>query len=267
MPLTDNPMEIPVFIFYADNDNQGSDPSKLWLDRLLEQLHAFIPENKRIVWPDPHQENSSGWKDPTFWHILNVKVAVLLVSPALLASKSIRNGELPVRLMNAMKEGVTIIPIILRHCLFAETKFKYPDPSSGPEEFSLSVFHSFNSPSNPLNMMQEQDQDSVLRDVALGIANLLGGFENSKPAPDQIIDDKLLQPTWVDEQGNYEDHLYKGSRLADALIVWDPAVVDHEDYVTLITALGDLVRSQGGIGVERIGHLGIELPVSEDILI
>jgi cell division GTPase FtsZ len=48
---------------------------------------------------------------------------------------------------------------------------------------------------------------------------------------------------------------------ADALIIWNPEVVDRADYVSLVTALGDLVRSEGGIGVERIGHHGFETPV------
>lgn len=58
-----------------------------------------------------------------------------------------------------------------------------------------------------------------------------------------------------------------GSYSADVLIVWDPEIVHQDDYASLITALGDIVRSEGGIGVERIDHLGFGIPVSEGTLV
>ncbi|HEV2801145.1 MAG TPA: hypothetical protein VGW12_11650 [Pyrinomonadaceae bacterium] len=97
---------------------------------------------------------------------------MLLVSPAFLASKYIRNSELPILLMKAMDEGGTVLPIILRSCLFTETKFKYPDPTQGPEELSLSLFQSANPPDKPLNSMQEHEQDAVLLAVAQRILRL-----------------------------------------------------------------------------------------------
>jgi hypothetical protein len=32
------PSRLPVFVCYAHTDNESPDPSKCWLDRLLEQL-------------------------------------------------------------------------------------------------------------------------------------------------------------------------------------------------------------------------------------
>jgi hypothetical protein len=39
---------------------------------------------------------------------------------------------------------------------------------------------------------------------------------------------------------------------ADIVIVWDTAVVTAERYARLVALLGDLVRAEGGLGVERI---------------
>lgn len=39
----------------------------------------------------------------------------------------------------------------------------------------------------------------------------------------------------------------------EILIVWDPEVVTEDDYVALMTALGDLTRVSGGEGVKRVG--------------
>lgn len=55
--------------------------------------------------------------------------------------------------------------------------------------------------------------------------------------------------------------------LANLLIIWDPEIVNQDDYVSLITALGDLVRSEGGIGVERIGHSEVGIHVGEGTLV
>lgn len=62
-------------------------------------------------------------------------------------------------------------------------------------------------------------------------------------------------------------HVQSPQPSVDVLIVWDPSVVEPDDYAALITALGDLVRAEGGIGVERIGHEGFDIPVSKGILV
>lgn len=97
---------------------------------------------------------------------------MLLVSPAFLASKYIRDSEVPVLLVNAVNEGRTVIPVILRPCMFAETKFKYPDPEGGPNELSLSIFQSANPPNKPLNASEEHEQDAVLVSVAQRVLEL-----------------------------------------------------------------------------------------------
>jgi hypothetical protein len=78
---------------------------------------------------------------------------------------------------------------------------------------------------------------------------------------------KRYHSTKVEQQDEQAESLKLDSYSADVLIVWDPEAVDKDDYASLITALGDLVRSEGGIGVERIGHLGFGIPVSESTLV
>jgi len=47
-----------------------------------------------------------------------------------------------------------------------ETRFKYPDPKTGPEEFSLASLQSAGSPAKALNEMSEGEQDRALLSVA-----------------------------------------------------------------------------------------------------
>ena len=172
MSKQDSHGNFPIFISYAHKDNEDANASNRWLDRLLEHIQPLVMQDQVHIWSDQGIETGDLWHDSIQHTLQHSKVAILLVSPAFLASKYIRNSEMPVLLMNAKKEGVVILPIIVRHCLFAETKFKYPDPVEGPEVLSLSVFQAANPPSKPLNAMSEHEQDRVLFSVAQRILRL-----------------------------------------------------------------------------------------------
>lgn len=166
--------DFSVFISYAHSDNENSDPSKRWLNRLLEYLQSLVIQNRISAWSDTEIEIGDQWDKSIQTQLANANVAVLLISPAFLGSKYIRNSELPALLMNAMNKGAAVLPVILRHSPFAETTFKYPDPAQGPNELSLSIFQSANPPNKPLNSMLEHEQDAVLLSVAQRILELAG---------------------------------------------------------------------------------------------
>ncbi len=167
------PNSSPVFVCYAHKDNDSPDPSKRWLDRLLEHLEPLVLQNLVNAWSDQQIEAGDIWNANIQSQLQQAKAAVLLVSPAFLASKYIRNSELPVLLKQAKEHGLTIISIIIKPCLFAETKFKYPDPANGPEEFSLANLQAANSPTQALSGMSEHEQDRVLLSVAQRLLKLV----------------------------------------------------------------------------------------------
>jgi hypothetical protein len=162
-----------IFICYAHKDNESTDPSQRWLDRLLEQLEPLNLQEQAEIWSDKKLEIGDEWHEEIQDTLQQVKAAVLLVSPSFLASKYIRNSEVPFLWKQAKEQGVKILPIILRSCLFNETKFKYPDPKNGPEEISLSTLQVANSPTKPLNSMAEHEQDKVLLSVAQRLLNIV----------------------------------------------------------------------------------------------
>ena len=161
-----------IFISYAHKDNESSDPARRWLERLQEQLEPLVQEGEIAVCSDLDIELGDDWHKCIQKHLRAAHAAVLLVSPAFLASKYIRNSELPVLLRNARDKGVKIIPIILRPCLFVESKFKYPDPQTGPEGFTLASLQAAGSPAKALSEMTEGEQDRALLKVAQALAKL-----------------------------------------------------------------------------------------------
>lgn len=160
-----------IFICYAHKDNESSEPSKRWLERLLEHLASLEIQEQLEIWSDQKIELGDDWHDEIQTTLKQVKAAVLLVSPAFLASKYIRSNELPVLLKQAKEAGVTILPIILRQCRWKETTFKYPHPQEGPEELSLSEIQV--ATTEPLNSLSEGEQDDVLYRVTERIAKIV----------------------------------------------------------------------------------------------
>ncbi|MGK7873218.1 MAG: tetratricopeptide repeat protein [Xenococcaceae cyanobacterium] len=160
-----------IFICYTRKDNEGDNQSKRWLDCLLEYLKPLNFQEQVRIWSDQDIEIGSSWHDDIQTTLQETLAAVLLVSPSFLASEYIRNSELPVLLKNASDKGVVILPIILRQCLWRETFFKYPDPHNGPEQLSLASFQAANA--DPLNSLEEHEQDEVLYKVAERILNIV----------------------------------------------------------------------------------------------
>jgi tetratricopeptide (TPR) repeat protein len=212
MPSDDASGDFTVFISYAHSDNENADPNKCWLNRLLEHLQPLVFQKQVRTWSDIAIETGERWHESIKTRLPNAKVAVLLISPAFLASEYIRNSELPVLLMNARNEGVIILPIILRRCLFTAAKFKYPDPLAGPEELSLSIFQSANSPDKPLNAMQEHEQDEVFVSIAERILLLAKqGRTSSLPeeATPSIWDIPHLRNPFFTGRAQILDHLHR----------------------------------------------------------
>ena len=124
--------------------------------------------------------------------IEKAKVAILLVSPAFLASEFIRTEELPRLLRNCdpnsepgnvndeMAEGMLILPILLRPCLISQVKFEIFD---GPSEVRYACLGDFQyvPKGTAMNGLSQHDQDKQFEAIAQRILDALE--INSSPAP------------------------------------------------------------------------------------
>lgn len=155
-----------IFICYARTDNENPDPSKCWLDRLIQMLGPLQLRGMVKAWADNDVELGEDWHRTIQDSLEQAVAVVLLISPAFLNSKYIYNSEMPVLLKNAQERDVKILPVIVRRSLYKETTFKYPDPANGPEELALSSIQAANPASKPLSSMTEDEQDETLLKVA-----------------------------------------------------------------------------------------------------
>ena len=162
-----------VFICYAHQDNISSEQNQRWLDRLLQFLKPMVRPGNLKVWSDQDIKIGDNWHELIQTQLDLAKAAILLVSPAFLASDYIADSELPVLLKGASDRGLVIVPIIISPCLYDRAKFKYPDPHKGPNSFTLKSIQSANPPSKTLVEMCEAEQNRVFEKVAEALYGLL----------------------------------------------------------------------------------------------
>jgi TIR domain len=139
------PPRTSAFISYSHKD-------KKYLDELHTHLAHYVRMGIIDCWDDTKISPGAKWHDEIKKALQSAKFAVLLVSADFLASDFIAANELPPLLAAAEQEGATILPIILRPCVFKDTE--------------LAHFQAVNAPSHPLSGMTRGKRDEVWARVA-----------------------------------------------------------------------------------------------------
>jgi hypothetical protein len=139
----------PVFVSYSHKD-------KKWLDLLQVHLKPLLRDGDIDLWDDTRIQPGDDWKGEIDRALARARIAVFLISKDFLASDFIHDEELPVLLEAAEQRGTRILPVILSHCLYAESK--------------LGRFGAVNDPKKPLQGLTPVKRDEVLRDLARTIA-------------------------------------------------------------------------------------------------
>jgi internalin A len=130
-----------VFISYSHDDGR-------WLKELQTHLEPYVRHTMIVVWDDTMIRPGAIWKDSIRQALASAKVAVLLVSPAFLASKFIAERELPPLLEAAKSEGTAILWVPVR-------------PSSY-EVTPIAEYQAAHSPERPLASLSPAARDKAL---------------------------------------------------------------------------------------------------------
>jgi hypothetical protein len=121
------PVRDKVFISYSHDDAK-------WLDELRMHLEPYIRDERITVWDDSMIKAGEVWEESIRQALASAKVAVLLVSPAFLASKFIAEQELPPLLEAAKNEGVTILWVPVAYSSFKITPIAAYQAAHSPEK-------------------------------------------------------------------------------------------------------------------------------------
>jgi hypothetical protein len=100
-----------VFICYSHQDEK-------WRQRLQKHLGVLERQGELEVWDDRRIAAGADWRAEIETAIEKARVAVLLVSADFLTSGFINNEEVPRLLARRKDEGLRIVPLIVRPCLW-----------------------------------------------------------------------------------------------------------------------------------------------------
>lgn len=117
MHIPSQVMRNNIFISYSHTD-------KKFLDALLIHLKPLERVGIATAWSDKQIAPGSKWMDEIQSALDCAKIAVLLASPAFLASDFVNEHELAPLLKKAENEGMHIIWVPVRASLFKETPLK-----------------------------------------------------------------------------------------------------------------------------------------------
>lgn len=106
--------EDQVFISYSQQD-------RVWLDRLVRMLDPWLRSKALSYWADTQILPGQRWEQELEQALRSSQVAVLLVSPEFLASEFIVNRQLAYFFRAAKDQGVTILWVLVKECLWEET--------------------------------------------------------------------------------------------------------------------------------------------------
>jgi Leucine-rich repeat (LRR) protein len=144
-----------VFVSYSHQDQE-------WLTRV--QVHLNVLKNFGIevnLWDDTQIKSGMKRQDEIEKALAAAKVAILLVSTDFLASGFISDNELSKLLKAAENDGATILPVILKPCLYK----MHPQ---------LKEFQAVNALNKPLTKMAEDEREETLVTLAQRVVDLLG---------------------------------------------------------------------------------------------
>jgi tetratricopeptide (TPR) repeat protein len=150
-----------VFISYSHKDRK-------WRNDLDTHLKPYLRGGSIVSWSDQQIAPGSEWVKEIQSALANSNVAVLLVSPAFLASDFIHEHELGPLLKEAEKGGVRILWVPVRASSYKKT--------------ALKDYQAVLDPSKPLASMRETDRDLAWVRICEEIE---GPAQRSMRAPEQ----------------------------------------------------------------------------------
>src|SRR5215212_160004 len=158
-----------VFISYSSQDRE-------WADRLRAHLEPVRRTGLIDLWDDARIDPGSRWTDEIGRAIDEAKFAVLLVSPAYLASRHLSTIKSRL-LVSARSGGADILQVFV-------TRPRVEDV------LELSFFQAVNSPETPLAALSHVEQERVLGDlvrrITLGVTQQTGSGSSQPPDGESV---------------------------------------------------------------------------------
>lgn len=162
---------VPIFITYAHADGVADDPSSP-LSELRAHLAPIVREGLVEVWADTSIEYGQRWHPTITAAIERAQLAILLVSPRLLASDYVAEHELPQLLQRHHAGHLRLVPVLLeRSDLHAS--YRFTDQHGEKQTVMLSSLQFVNA-DKPLSSLSSSERQGVWLAVVRSIRSSCG---------------------------------------------------------------------------------------------
>jgi hypothetical protein len=164
-----------VFISYSHKDED-------WKDRLVTHLGVLEMVGFLDLWDDRRIELGDDWRPEIENAISRASIVILVVSANFLTSKFILDEEVPKFLERRAKDGLRVIPLIVKPCAWKQVGW-------------LSKMQGGTKDNKPLSSGNEYETDSALAALADQIAGIVRRAKTSEVSKTsevwQISPDKI----------------------------------------------------------------------------
>ena len=145
-----------IFISYSRADVK-------YLEQIKTHLQVLVNYDQEniYVWDDSQIVSGSNWEDEIKFQISCCQIALLLVSPNFLASKFIKEKEMPEILRAARERGTSIQILNVQHSPFDVVKI-------------LEGIQHLNEPEEPLSGLNENELARTLTEITRRLRNIIG---------------------------------------------------------------------------------------------
>jgi len=157
-----------IFISYHHKDEE-------WKDHLLTHLRVLQKRGIIDLWDDHRIRPGHNWYVAIKKALDSASVALLLVSADFLASEFLLNEEIPNLLSQRKNEGLHVIPVIVRPCVWREVEW-------------LARMQVLPKDGGFLSNGDKNQIDSALAEIATEVAKAVSGQEDSERHGDEVIE-------------------------------------------------------------------------------
>ncbi len=220
-----------VFISYSHKD-------EIWKDRLLPQLKTLQQLDRIVVWDDRKIDAGDKWYPEIKEAMKKARVAICLISPNYLASDFCVKEEVPFLLQRCEKEGVILIPILIKPCPWE--LFEWISATQMLPRDGKAVSPDF-----------KDQEDVVFVEVARTIVRKLANPAEKPPAPPRWSPPEKLDITRLPVTGSELFGRQKELKLLDE--AWDSAQTNVISFV-----------AWGGVGKSTLVNKWIERMAAEN---
>ena len=152
-----------IFISYSHEDRE-------WLEMLRRHLAPLVHERDVDIFVDTEILPGRDWKGEIESAIESARVAILLISANFLASKFIREIDLPTFFRAVRESGMIVLPLHVSSSLVQNAS-------------PLWAIQAMNDPAMPIDTLPDGEQQRVFRDAALKDAGLVKRSADRLPSP------------------------------------------------------------------------------------